>query len=154
MSLAGSPIDHPSDASNRSWPSLASCSAPSPTPWLVNVGRKGIVAFADLTALPAGASTFFPQSQVDNIVGWRNFAMTQRTGANFGNFNSTYNTTATTECAKQDWYGSYLLYFGDPPFSIDSLSDKLNASLYPFTATSNYMYPTPAPAVNSRTDQA
>jgi len=114
---------------------------PSATPWLVNVGRKGIVAFADLTALGSYAP---PQGQVDNIVGWRNFAMTQRTPpASFGNFN--YSTE--TDCAKQDFYGSYLLYFGDPPFSIESLSDKLLASQYPFTSVAAYVS-------NSRTDQS
>jgi hypothetical protein len=154
MSVAGAPIDHPNDSTNRSWPSLSGCSSPSPTPWLVNVGRKGILAFADLAALSAAANTNLPQSQVDNIVGWRNYAMTQRTGSNFGNFNSTYNVTTTSECAKQDWYGSYLLYFGDPPFLIDNLSDKLLASNYPFTSTANYAYPTPGPGATPRTDQA
>jgi hypothetical protein len=119
----------------------ASCSPnPSATPWLVNVGRKGIVAFADLTALGSYAP---PQSQVDNIVGWRNYAMTQRTGASFGNFS--YATE--TDCNKQNWYGSYLLYFGDPPFSITNLSDKLLASTYPFTSVANYVS-------NNRTDQS
>ena len=33
------------------WSGNPGCAAPSPTPWLVNVGRKGTVAFADLTAL-------------------------------------------------------------------------------------------------------
>ena len=75
--------------------------------------------------------------------------MTQRTGANFGSFNY----SGETDCAKQNWYGSYLLYFGDPPFLIDSLSDKLLASSYPFTSVANYAYPTPAPGVSSRTDQ-
>ncbi len=103
----------------------AGCS-PAPTPWLVNVGRKGNVGFADLTALGTYAP---PQTQIDNIVGWRNYAMTQRPGATFGGFNY----SGEIDCAKQDWYGSYLLYFGDPPFLIDSLSDKLLASLYPFT---------------------
>jgi len=154
MSVAGSPIDHPNDSTNRSWPSLAGCTSPSPTPWLVNVGRKGISAFADLSALSAAASTNLPQAQVDNIVGWRNYAMTQRTSANFGNFNPTYNTTATSECAKQDWYGSYLLYFGDPPYLIDSVSDKLLASTYPFTSVANYAYPTPGAGTTPRTDQA
>jgi len=142
------------DMSLAGYPSLPnSCIAlttPTPTPWLVNVGRKGIIAFADLTALPAAPSTF-TQSQVDNIVGWRNYAMTQRTPPpSFGSFN--YSTELS--CAKQDWYGSYLLYFGDPAFTIESLSDKLLASTYPFTSASNYMYPTPAPNVSSRTDQA
>jgi hypothetical protein len=118
----------------------AGCSPnPSATPWLVNVGRKGTVGFADLTALGAYAP---PQSQVDNIVGWRNYAMTQRTSSNFGSFN--YATE--TDCAKQNFYGSYLLYFGDPPFSIESLSDKLLASTYPFTSAAAYVS-------NNRTDQ-
>jgi hypothetical protein len=116
------------------------------------------MAFADLTALPTSNATpapTFPPSQVDNIVGWRNYAMTQRTFTGFPNPSpSPIFGAGDTNCTKQDWYGSYLLYFGDPPFTIDSLSDKLNASLYPFTATANYMYPTPAPLVNSRTDQA
>src|SRR5207244_11127934 len=68
--------------------------------------------------------------------------------------NPTPGFAVETDCAKQDFYGSYLLYFGDPPFSITSLSDKLLASTYPFTAASNYMYPAPASGVNSRTDQS
>jgi hypothetical protein len=119
----------------------AGCSPnPSATPWLVNVGRKGTVAFADLTALGAYAP---PQTQVDNILGWRNYAMTQRTSGSFGGFNY----AAETDCARQNFYGSYLLYFGDPPFLIDSLSDKLLASTYPFTSAAAYVS-------NNRTDQA
>jgi type II secretory pathway pseudopilin PulG len=136
MNLAGYP----------SWSGLpnTSCSPnPSATPWLVNVGRKGTVAFADLTALPTAPSTSFPQNQVDNIVGWRNYTMTGRTGSNFGNFNY----TGEIECTKQDFYGSYLLNFGEPPFIIDSLSDKLLASTYPFTSVANYVS-------NNRTDQS
>jgi hypothetical protein len=83
------------------------------------------------------------QSQVDNIVAWRNYAMTQRTGGVFGTFD--YSTE--TDCAKQDFYGSYLLYFGDPPFTIESLFDLLNSSLYPFTSAANYVS-------GGRTDQA
>jgi hypothetical protein len=120
---------------------------PAPTPWLVNVGRKGTVGFADLTALGTYAP---PQTQIDNIVGWRNYAMTQRTASSFGSFNY----SGETDCAKQNWYGSYLLYFGDPPFLIDSLSDKLLASTYPFTSVANYAYPTPGPGATPRTDQA
>ena len=60
MNLAGSP----------NWPDTSSgCPNPSPTPWLTNVGRKGIVAFADLTALPAAPTTFLTQGQINNIVG-------------------------------------------------------------------------------------
>src|SRR5437588_1324807 len=78
----------------------AGCSPnPSATPWLVNVGRKGIMAFADLTALGSYAPS---QTQVDNIVGWRNYGMTQRTGGTFGNFSY----SGETDCAKQDFYRS------------------------------------------------
>jgi len=132
MSLAGYP----------SWTGQSGTCNPSPTPWLVNVGRKGIVAFADLTALGSGSDAPSP-SQIDNIVGWRNYAMTQRTSGSFANFNY----SGETDCAKQDFYGSYLLYFGDPPFSIESLSDKLLASIYPFTSAANYVS-------SGRTDQA
>ena len=126
------------------WPNSVPCSAnPSPTPWLVNVGRKGILTFADLTALGTYAP---PQTQIDKIVGWRNYAMTQRTFTNFPAGDPGF--AGETDCTKQDFYGSYLLYFGDPPFTIESLADKLTASLYPFTAVPTYVPP------NSRTDQA
>jgi hypothetical protein len=130
------------DMNLAGYPSWSSCntSTPTPTPWLVNVGRKGTVAFADLTALGSYAP---PQGQVDNIVAWRNYAMTRRTGGVFGNFD--YSTE--TDCTKQDFYGSYLLYFGDPPFTIESSFDKLAASLYPFTSAANYVS-------GGRTDQA
>ena len=130
MTLAGYP----------GFPYVSGCPDPAPTPWLVNVGRKGTVGLADLTALGPYSP---PQGQIDNVVGWRNYAMTQRTGGSFGSFN--YATE--TDCAKQNFYGSYLLYFGDPPFSIESLSDKLLASTYPFTSAAAYVS-------NNRTDQA
>jgi hypothetical protein len=137
MSLAG----YPSWTGNP-----GSGCTPAPTPWLVNVGYKGIVAFADLTALPWPSASPSPAMRIDNIVGWRNYAMTQRTPpASFGNFNY----SSDTNCAAQNFYGSYLLYFGDPPFGINSLSDKLLASLYPFTAVANQTDPS-----NTRTDQA
>ena len=136
MSLAG----YPSWSGNPS----ATCS-PAPTPWLVNVGYKGIAAFADLTALPWPSVAPSPSRRIDNIVGWRNYAMTQRSGANFGNFNY----SSDTDCAAQNFFGSYLLYFGDPPFGINSVSDKLLASTYPFTAVANQSDPS-----NTRTDQA
>jgi hypothetical protein len=138
MNLAGSPIWHANDTSHG-WANLsAGCSTPSPTPWLVNIGRKGTVAFADLTALPDPLN-LWSQTQVDNIVGWRNYATTQQ---NFTNFpNNPGPNYGGDVCplgqSKQDFYGSYLLYFGDPPFTIESLSDKLLASLYPFTDVAN-----------------
>jgi len=135
MTVAGSPIWHANDTSHG-WANLLNCPAPSPTPWLVNIGRKGIMAFADLTALPAEPTTYLTQTQVDNIVGWRNYATTVQNFTNFPNTGPSYgsDTGCSLSQTRQDTYGSYLLYFGDPPFTIESLSDKLLASLYPFTA--------------------
>ena len=48
-------------------------------------GRKGSLAYADLTPT---SGVNLPQTQVDNIVGWRNYASTQQTGS-FGNFSFT-----------------------------------------------------------------
>ena len=139
MSMAGYP----------SWSGLpnASCSPnPSATPWLVNVGRKGIMAFADLTALPtsnASPAPTFPPAQINNIVGWRNYATTLQSFSGF----PTATPSFTTDCIQQASYGDYFLDFGDPPFSIESLSDKLLASTYPFTS----IWPNFS---NGRTDQA
>ena len=139
MSLAGYP----------SWENLPNCADPAPTPWMVNVGRKGIVALADLTALPFAGPT--PQSQIDKIVGWRNYAMSQQPA----NFFPSSNPSFPPDCNRQNWYGSYLLYFGDPPFAIESLLDKLGASIYPFTSVANYASPSPAPGASPpRTDQS
>jgi hypothetical protein len=112
--------------------------APSPTPWLTNVGRKGIMTFADLTALPAAPSTTLPQNQIDNIVGWRNWNTTQQPGgASFGSPNFSSGNMHN----RQDTFGSYALDFGDPPYSSP-------CPVFPFTTvdTSN------APSAN-RTDQ-
>jgi hypothetical protein len=95
--------------------------APTPTPWLTNVGRKGIVAFADLTALPAAPSTTLPQTQINNIVGWRNFATTGQSDGSFGSPSFLGNLN------RQDTYGSYLLDFGDPPYPTP-------CPIYPFTS--------------------
>jgi hypothetical protein len=148
MSVAGAPINHanyPPPDNQYGWANLLNCAAPSPTPWLVNVGRKGTVAFADLTALPAAPTTNLPQSQIDNIIGWRNYATTQQTGSSFGSFNY----SGDTVCKDQDIYGSYLLYFGDPPFKIESMTNLLTSSSYPFTA----VYPNTSSS-GTRTDQA
>jgi hypothetical protein len=136
------------DMTLAGYPSWTNCipttTTPTPTPWLVNVGRKGIVALADLTALPWPSVSPSPSTRIDNIVGWRNYAMTHRIPpASFGNFSY----AGETDCTKQDFYGTYLLYLGDPPFNIGSLSDKLLASTYPFTSVAAYVS-------NNRTDQS
>jgi hypothetical protein len=54
----------------------------------IQSGRKGSIAFADLSALPTAPTTTFPQPQIDNIVGWRNCASAQPNG-DFPNFTFT-----------------------------------------------------------------
>ena len=61
-------------------------SPPTPTPWAVNVGRKGVLGLSDLTALPGSPNvitpttalgsmgSFLANAQINSIVGWRNFA--------------------------------------------------------------------------------
>ncbi len=122
MNLAGFPV----------WAgSSADTPEPTPTPWQVNVGRKGIIAFADLGALPAPPTS----SQMNKIVGWRNYGTTKQTATSFRRFS--FQLDPNTQ---QDTWGSYLLDFGDAPYS--------DASIYPFTSV-----PSEFPS-NDRTDQA
>ena len=111
-------------------------SQPSPTPWQTNVGRKGNIAFADLTALPAAPATTLSQSQINNIVGWRNFATTQQNGS----FASPNFSTGNMR-SRQDAWGTYLLDFGDPPFSTP-------CPVLPFTSVDDFNQQ------SGRTDQA
>jgi hypothetical protein len=60
---------------------------PTPAP-ILQYGRKGSLAFADLTALPISV-----QDKIDNIVGWRNYA-SARPGGTFPNLS--FNTTSAT----------------------------------------------------------
>jgi hypothetical protein len=60
-------------------------------PGLTDTGRKGIVAFADLTALPTTpSSSYVSNTVIDRIVGWRNYQTMQLSGT----FPSTLNFTA------------------------------------------------------------
>jgi hypothetical protein len=66
---------------------------PSPTPGPATIaGRKGTIAFADLTALPTTGSSFVSNTAINRIIGWRNYATVQPTGA-FPNF--TFNATSS-----------------------------------------------------------
>ena len=122
MNLAGFPV----------WAgSSADTPEPTPTPWQVNVGRKGIIAFADLGALPAPPTS----SQMNKIVGWRNYGTAKQTATSFRRFS--FQLDPNTQ---QDTWGSYLLDFGDAPYG--------DPSIYPFTSV-----PSDFPS-NDRTDQA
>ncbi|HEY0257090.1 MAG TPA: hypothetical protein VGC39_06585, partial [Candidatus Methylacidiphilales bacterium] len=84
MNAAGYPAD-PSNpgAANSNGLSLAQSS------------RKGSIALADLTQLTAGTVTM-TQSQINNFVGWRNYASAQMSAANgsFGSFSFSPTTAA------------------------------------------------------------
>ena len=66
---------------------------PDSTPWPVNRARKGTLAFADLTTLPATPTAITPTTAVglmgnflttapiDQLMSWRNYATTQQTGS-------------------------------------------------------------------------
>lgn len=126
MNLAG----YPTGTSSGGAPN------PSPTPWLTNVGRKGILTFADLTALHTTGVSTLPQAQINSIVGWRNYATTQQTG----NFFPGGAPSFLGDLNRQDSYGSYLLDFGDPPYPSP-------CPIYPYTSVAT-------DTSNSRTDQA
>jgi hypothetical protein len=117
---------------------------PMPTPWQLNVAHKGIVTMADLTALPA-VSAPWDQSQVDKIVGWRNYATTLQT---FSGFPATP-PSFTTDCVAQSAFGDYVLDFGEPPLALDGTADVLTGSTDPLTSVAAI----PIPSAIPRTDQ-
>ena len=103
---------------------------PSTTPWPVNLARKGIVAFADLTALSSNPSDITP-AQINKLMGWRNYATTQQpVSASFDN--------PSFLLASADNYASYFLGTFPPPNYVFTT---------PFTTVSTTV-------VNTRTDQA
>jgi hypothetical protein len=113
---------------------------PSPTT-ILQYGRKGSLAFADLTAVPAAPSTTLPASQVDNIVGWRNYASSQPSGSLSSNL--TFSTNATNT------YYNFIL--SDPNYI--QLRNYFTSS--PVTYFTNFFLKTAwqAPQYNSQTDQ-
>ncbi|MGI8955847.1 MAG: putative Ig domain-containing protein [Chthoniobacterales bacterium] len=118
---------------------ITGSSSPDSTPWPVNLARKGTVAFADLTTLPATpplvtpATTagamggFLSTSSIGKLMGWRNHATTAQTSASFD--------TPLFPLASADNYARYFLGSAMP----------LTA---PFTTVSTVV------ATSGRTDQA
>ena len=112
--------------------------SPSSTPWAVNLARKGTWAFADLTVLPStptainpttsvgSMGNFLPSAQIDKLMGWRNYATTQQSGASFN--------SPSFLLASADNYARYFLG-AIPPFNTS------------FSAV-------PVTVQNGRTDQA
>jgi putative Ig domain-containing protein len=87
------------------------------TPWPVNLARKGTVAFADLAVLPPNPTS----TQINKIMGWRNYATTQQpTSASFDNpsFLTTPTPTPPPPPSSTPPPDSYARYFlgAIPPF--------------------------------------
>src|ERR1700720_4626577 len=80
---------------------VAGYPSPTPGPPPNLIGRKGTIAFADLTALPTTGSSFVTTTVINRIVGWRNYATASPTGI-FPSF--TFTTAATS---------SFINYFLD-----------------------------------------
>ena len=72
---------------------VAAYPSPTPAPPPNLVGRKGVIAFADLTALPTTGSSFVTNTVINRIIGWRNYATVSPTGT-FPSY--TFTTTATS----------------------------------------------------------
>jgi hypothetical protein len=72
---------------------VAGYPSPAPNP-ISQAGRKGTIAFADLTALPTTGSSFVSNTAINRTIGWRNFATVQPSGT-FPNFTFTSTSSST-----------------------------------------------------------
>ena len=89
--------------------------SPDSTPWPVNLARKGIIAFADVTTLPSTPTVITPTTpaasmsgtpspiQINKLMGWRNLATTAQSGAFFDSGSPSFPSPAP------DNYASYFL---------------------------------------------
>jgi hypothetical protein len=104
--------------------------SPETTPWPVNLARKGTVAFADLTTMPATPA--LTTAQLNKLMGWRNYATTQQPTS--ASFDSPWFPPGPPDDPTKDLYARYFLG-AIPPFTT------------PFTTV-------PVAVQNGRTDQA
>ena len=103
---------------------VAGYPSPSPTPTGTPVPPyKSSLAYADLSLLPTSATGTVPSTQVNNLVGWRNFATTNPSGSLSGNY--AFNALAATR------YNNYILSASNGFLSINP-----QPSPSPVTATS------------------
>ena len=112
---------------------------PSPTT-ILQYGRKGSLAFADLTGLPG----FSTAQARDNIVGWRNYASSQPSVTPSPapiSFSFSANATNT-----------YYNFIVSDPTNIQLTNYFTGSPLAYFT--NSFLATSQAPAVDSRTDQA
>jgi Tfp pilus assembly protein PilX len=113
---------------------------PSPTT-ILQYGRKGSLAFADLTGLSSyGLST----TAIDNAVGWRNYASARASGnLNPPSANLSFNTNSTNT------YYNFIL--SDPNYI--QLTNYFTGSPVTYF-TKSFLTTSQAPTFNSQTDQA
>jgi hypothetical protein len=109
---------------------------PSPTT-ILQYGRKGSLAFADLTSLGG-----FTTTSADNLVGWRNYASSQPTGTLASNFSFSADSTNT--------YYNFIL---SGPNSVQLSNYLVNGSPALTYFTNSFLTTSQAPAFNNRTDQ-
>src|SRR6266496_310182 len=112
---------------------------PSPMT-ILQYGRKGSLAFTDLSGLP-GLSPTPGSTPVDKIVGWRNYASAQASGT-FPNFNFSNANSANTY---------YNLILSDPTNIL--LTNYLTGSVLAYF-TNSFLQTSQAPVFNTQTDQA
>jgi hypothetical protein len=78
-----------------------------PTPWPVNIARKGIVALTDLRGLRSPNGSSLTSSDINKLMGWRNYATTQQPSS------ATFDTPSfPLVAATEDLYADYFLDFG------------------------------------------
>src|SRR5262249_32446558 len=111
---------------------------PSPTTML-QYGRKGSLAFTDLSGLP-GLSPTPGSTPVDKIVGWRNYASARASGA-FPDFNFSADSANT--------YYNFIL---SDPNNITLRNYFTGSALAYFT--NSFLTTSQAPVFNTQTDQA
>jgi hypothetical protein len=113
---------------------------PSPTTML-QYGRKGSLAFADLTGL---GTYWFSPTALDNLIGWRNYASSQPSGTlSPPSSNLSFSANATNT------YYNFIL--SDPNYI--QLTNYFTGS--PLTYfTNSFLRTSQAPVLNNRTDQA
>jgi Tfp pilus assembly protein PilX len=108
---------------------------PSPAT-IMQYGRKGSLAFADLTSLGG-----FTPTSTDNVVGWRNYASSRPGGTLSSNF--TFG---------EDSMNTYYNFILSDPTYVQLTNYFTNSSLTYFT--NSFLTTSQAPVFNNRTDQA
>jgi hypothetical protein len=110
---------------------------------MLQAGRKGSLAFADLTGLSSyGLST----TAIDNIVGWRNYASSQPTG--------TLNPPGSNLSFSADAANTYYNFILSDPNNIQLPNYLVNQSPPLTYFTNSFLNTSQASAFNNQTDQA